>query len=144
MTERPSAAELAMTDAGIWVRVIIGTPLLAAGLLLLQRGELYGMLTFAAVAWFALEIVRKVMLLRILGARGVFAQGLLARQSEPEGDSDWWSGIYEFEFGGRRYEHRVSSLMFSPRSSHGTVVGILFDPVDPSRAVVRGRFDQAS
>jgi hypothetical protein len=34
--------------------------------------------------------------------------------------------------------------MFSPRSSHGTVVGILFDPVDPSRAVVRGQFDQVS
>ncbi|HEY6204044.1 MAG TPA: hypothetical protein VI056_13515, partial [Candidatus Limnocylindria bacterium] len=89
-------------------------------------------------------IVRKVMLLRILGARGVFAQGLLAREAEPQGDSDWWWGSYEFEFGGRRYEHQVGSFMFSPRSSHGTVVGILFDPVDPSRAVVRGRFDQAS
>ena len=83
------------------------------------------------------------MLLRILGARGVFAQGLLAEQFEPEGESDWWLGNYEFEFGGRRYEHRVTSFMFSPRSSHGTVVGILFDPADPSRAVVRGRFDQA-
>ena len=144
MTERPSGAELLLTDSGFWVRAIIGTPLLVASLILLQRGQLFGLLPLAFVLWFAFDIVRKVMLLRILGARGVFAQGLLARQSEPEGDSDWWSGDYEFEFGGRRYEHRVGSFMFSPRSSHGTVVGILFDPVDPSRAVVRGRFDQAS
>ena len=131
-----------MSDSGIWVRAIIGTPLVAWGLVLLGRGQLVGLLPLAFVVWFAFNIVRKVMLLRILGARGVFAQGLLARQSEPEGDSDWWSGDYEFEFRGRRYEHRVGSFMFSPRSSHGTVVGILFDPVDPNRAVVRGRFDQ--
>jgi hypothetical protein len=144
MTERPSGAELVMTDAGIWVRATIGTPLFAVGLTLLGRGQLSGLLPLALVVWFAFDIVRKVRLLRILGARGVFAQGLLARESEPEGDSDWWSGDYEFEFGGRRYEHRVGSFMFSSRSSHGTVVGILFDPVDPSRAVVRGRFDQTS
>jgi hypothetical protein len=144
MTERPSGAELVLTDVGIWVRVIIGTPLFAASVLLLQRGQLLGLFFLVAVVWLSFEIVRKVMLLRILGARGVFAQGLLARQFEPEGDSDWWWGNYEFEFGGRRYEHRVGSFMFSPRSSHGTVVGILFDPVDPSRAVVRGRFDQVS
>ena len=144
MTERPSGAELVLTDAGIWVRAIIGTPLLAASLIVLQRGQVFGLLPLAFVVWFAFDIVRKVMLLRVLGARGVFAQGLLARQSEPEDDSDWWSGDYEFEFGGRRYEHRVGSWMLSPFSSHGTVVGILFDPVDPSRAVVRGRFDRAS
>jgi hypothetical protein len=144
MTERPSAAELVLTDSGIWVRLIIGTPLFAASLILLGRGQLAGLLPLAFVVWFAFDIVRKAMLLRILGARGVFAQGLLAREFEPDGDSDWRWAEYEFEFGGRRYEHRVGSLMFSPRSSHGTVVGILFDPVDPSRAVVRGRFDQAS
>jgi|SRR6185503_9736425 len=144
MTERPSGAELVLTDSGIWVRMIIGAPLFAATLVLLGRGQLAGLPALAFVVWFAFDIVRKVMLLRILGARGVFAQGLLARQFGPEGDSDWWSGHYEFEFGGRRYEHRVGSFMFSPRSTHGTVVGILFDPVDPSRAVARGRFDQAS
>lgn len=144
MTERPSGAELVLTDTGIWVRALIGTPLFAASLILLQRGQLIGLLPLAFVAWFAFDIVRKVLLLRILGARGVFAQGLLSREDEPQGDSDWWSGTYEFEFGGGRYEHRVGSFMFSPRSSHGTVVGILFDPVDPNRAVVRGRFDQAS
>jgi hypothetical protein len=133
-----------MTDSGVWVRLIIGTPLFAASLILLQRGEFIGLLPLAFVVWFAFDIVRKAMLLRILGARGVFAQGLLAREFEPDGDSDWRWAEYEFEFGGRRYEHRAGSLMFSPRSSHGTVVGILFDPVDPSRAVVRGRFDQAS
>ena len=144
MTERPSAAELVLTDSGFWVRAIIGTPLVAASLILLGRGQLVGLLPLAFVVWFAFDIVRKVMLLRILGARGVFAQGLLTREDAPQGDSDWWSGAYEFEFGGRRYEHRVGSFIFSPRSSHGTVVGILFDPVDPSRAVVRGRFDQTS
>ena len=144
MTERPSGAELVLTDAGIWVRAIIGTPLLAASLILLQRGALAGLLPLAFVVWFAFDIVRKVILLRILGVRGVFAQGRLAQEFEPRGDSDWWMGAYEFEFGGRRYEHRIGSFIFSPRSSHGTVVGILFDPVDPSRAVVRGRFDQAS
>ena len=144
MTERPSAAELVLTDSGFWVRAIIGTPLVAASLILLGRGQLVGLLPLAFVVWFAFDIVRKVMLLRILGARGVFALGVLAGQSEPEGDSDWWSGDYEFEFGGRRHEHRVGSFMFSPLSTHGTVVGILFDPVDPSRAVVRGRFDQTS
>jgi hypothetical protein len=143
MTERPSGAALVLTDSGIWVRAIIATPLFAASVLLLQRSVLAGLLPLALAVWFAFDIVRQVMLLRILGARGVFAQGLLAREHEPRGDSDWWSGDYEFEFGGRRYEHRVGSFMFSPRSSHGTVVGILFDPVDPSRAVVRGRFDQA-
>ena len=143
MTERPSAAELVLTDSGIWVRAIIGTPLLVASLILLQRGALAGLLPLAFVVWFAFDIVRKVLLFRILGARGVFAQGLLVRQSQPEG-SDWEWADYEFEFGGRRYEHRIGSFIFSPRSSHGTVVGILFDPVDPSRAVVRGRFDQAS
>ena len=144
MTERPSGAALVLTDTGIWVRAIIGTPLLAASLILLGRGQLAGLLPLAFVLWFAFDIVRKAMLLRILGARGVFAQGLLAREFEPDGDSDWRWAEYEFEFGGRRYEHRVGSLMFSPRSSYGTVVGILFDPVDPSRAIVRGRFDQAS
>ena len=133
-----------MTDAGFWVRVIVGTPLLAASLILLGRGQLAGLLPLVFVVWFAFAIVRKVMLLRILGARGVFAQGLLAREFEPDGDSDWRWAEYEFEFGGRRYSHQVGSLMFSPRSSYGTVVGILFDPVDPSRAVARGRFDQAS
>ena len=144
MTERPSGAELVLTDSGFWVRAIIGAPLVAASLILLGRGQLVGLLPLVFVVWFAFDIVRKVMLLRILGARGVSAQGLLAREFEPDGDSDWRWATYEFEFGGRRYEHQVGSFMFSPRSSHGTVVGILFDPVDPSRAVVRGRFDQAS
>jgi hypothetical protein len=104
----------------------------------------FGLLPLAFVVWFAFDIVRKAMLLQILGARGVFAQGLLAREFEPDSDSDWRWAEYEFEFGGRRYEHRVGSFMFSPRSSHGTVVGILFDPTNPDRAVVRGRFDQVS
>ena len=144
MTERPSGAELVLTDTGIWVRALIGAPLFAASLILLQGGQAVGLLPLFFVAVFAFEVVRKAMLLRILGARGVFAQGLLAREDEPDSDTDWRWGTYEFEFGGRRYEHRVGSFMFSPRSSHGTVVGILFDPVDPSRAVVRGRFDHAS
>jgi hypothetical protein len=109
MTERPSGAELVLTDSGIWVRAIIGTPLFAASLILLGRGQLAGLLPLAFVVWFAFDIVRKVMLLRILGARGVFAQGLLAHEDEPDGDSDWRWGTYEFEFGRRRYEHRVGS-----------------------------------
>src|SRR3954451_11021703 len=98
MTERPSGTELMLTDAGMWVRVIIGTPLFAASLLLLQRGQAVGLLPLAFAVWFAFDIVRQAMLLRTLGERGVFAQGLLAQESEPRGDSDWWSGTYEFEF----------------------------------------------
>lgn len=140
---RPSGAELALLDAGLWVHSTVGAALLVAGLLLLQGGQLFGVALLAAVVLFALEIVRRMALIRILGARGVLTQGLLIHQEDdPKGESAWWSGHYEFHVEGRRYEHRVSSFMFSPRSSYGTVVGILFDPVDPDRALVRGRFDR--
>ena len=128
---------------GTWVRSILGAVLLVIAVALLAGGHIFGIVPLAAVAWFAFEIVRRVGLLRILGARGVLAEALLVWEAAPEGESDWWSGCYEFHFGGRRYEHRLSSFMVSPKSSHGTVVGILFDPVDPNRAVVRGRFDHA-
>ena len=59
MTERPSGAELLLTDSGFWVRAIIGTPLLVASLILLQRGQLFGLLPLAFVLWFAFDIVRR-------------------------------------------------------------------------------------
>lgn len=142
MRARPSFAELVAFDGGLWVRSIIGVALLWAGLALLARGQLFGLFLLAGVAWFAYEIFRRVALLRTLGARGILAKALLIREDAPDGESDWWSGQYEFEFEGRRYEHRALSFMFSPRSSHGTVVGIVFDPLDPERAVIRDRYDQ--
>ena len=144
MADRPSAADLIWTDVGIWVRTIIGVLLLTLAILFMTHGQLFGVVPLAFGALFAFEIARQVALLRILGARGVFADGTLVREDAPEGESDWWSGYYQFEHAGRRYEHRESSFMFRPKSTHGTVVGILFDPLDPQRAVVRGKYDNIS
>lgn len=139
--KRPSGAELVLSDTGIWVRSIVSVVLLLIGLILLGRGQLFGLVFLAAVAWYMFEIVRRVALLRALGARGVMTEGHLMHENEPWGETDWRSAEYEFHALGRAYQHHVVSFMVSPRSSHGTVVGIIFDPVDPTRAVVRGRFD---